>query len=174
MEAKQRILFALGAVILVAWPGAAQVNERPQYRAGSGGTKARAMLNEAIEAGKKWEPDAMLTSISTFSADMQGGASNWFYGFYSSKKNSYLNVTARGFSLDQLQAATGKKEAVPTDFLDSDQVMTAAVKLGIKGTSPTMGLSGNTWIVMGGTETGNTGVFLDAKTGKLIKRQVVQ
>jgi len=174
MKAKLMIPLALGAVMVAAGPAMAQVNERPPYRASSGGTKARTMLNEAIAAGKKWEPDAILTSISTFSADTQGGASNWFYGFYSPKKDSYLNVTAKGFSLDPLQAATGKKEAVPTDFLDSDQVMAAAVKLGIKGTSPTMGLTGNTWIVMGGTETGNTGVFLDARTGKLIKRQVVQ
>jgi len=174
MKAKPKILLVLGALILAAWPAAAQVNERPQYRASSGGTKARTMLNEAIAAGKKWQPDAILTSISTFSADTQGGASNWFYGFYSPKNDSYLNLTARGFSLDPLQAATGKREAVAADFLDSDQVMAAAVRLGIKGTSPTMGLTGNTWIVMGGTETGNTGVFLNARTGKLIKRQVVQ
>jgi hypothetical protein len=174
MKAKAMIPLALGALVLTAWPAAAQSSPLPQYRAGSGGTKAHAMLDEAVAAGKKWQPDAILTSISTFSADMQGGASNWFYGFYSPKKDTYLNVTAKGFSLEPLQATTGKKQALPADFLDSDQVMAAAVKLGIKGTSPTMGLSGNTWIVMGGTETGNTGVFLNARTGTLIKRQVVQ
>jgi hypothetical protein len=132
------------------------------------------MLNEVMAASKKWQPDAILTSIATFSADPQGGAAKWFYGLYSPKQGRYLNITVTGRALEQLPAGTGKDEAIPSDFLDSDQIMAEAVKLGIKGTGPTMGLSGNTWIVMGGTAIGNTGVFLDAKTGKLIKRQLVQ
>ena len=69
---------------------------------------------------------------------------------------------------------TGQKEPLPPDFLDSDKPMEEANKLGIKGTSPRMGLSRSAWIVNGGTDKGDVGVWLHPRPGKLIKRQAVQ
>ena len=143
-------------------------------RAYAAGSTAKVALDEAIETAQNWRPDAILTNVSSVSVGTDGKAPTWFYGFYSPKSRSFLNVTAKGRSLDTLELGTGQKEAVPTDFLDTDKVMEEAVQAGLKGDSPRMGLTRTAWIVSGGQKTGDSTLFLNPKTGRLIKRQAVQ
>ena len=138
------------------------------------GNTAKAALQQATEVAKEWKPDAVLTSISCSAVGEDGKGTTWFYGFYSPRSDSYLNVTAKGRQIEPLEVGAGRKESLPSDFIDSDQAMTEAIKLGIKGKAPTMGLTRAAWIVNGGSANGDTGVWLNPRTGRLIKRQVMQ
>ena len=138
------------------------------------GNTARAVLDDAIEAAQKWRPDAILTNVSSVSVGTDGRAPTWFYSFYSPKSRGFLNVTAKGRSIDTLELETGQKETVPVDFLDSDKVMEAAAKAGLKGESPRMGLTRTAWIVSGGQTKGDSTLWISAKTGKFLRRQAVQ
>jgi len=135
---------------------------------------ARVELGDAVQEATKWQPDAILTSVSSLTVDTEGNAATWFYGFYSPKAGKWLNVTAKGRSIETLELGTGQTEAVPTDFLDSDKAMQAAAKLGVKGDAPRMGLSRAAWLISGGDKKGSVAVWLNPRTGRLIKRQTVQ
>ncbi|HEY7679591.1 MAG TPA: hypothetical protein VIC04_03665 [Terriglobia bacterium] len=138
------------------------------------GNTAKAALQQATEAAKEWKPDAVLTIISSSAVGEDGKAPTWFYGFYSRRSDSYLNVTAKGRTVETLEVGTGRTEALPAEFIDSDHAMATAIKLGIKGTGPTMGLTRAAWIVNGGTVKGDTGVWINPRTGQLIKRQTME
>jgi hypothetical protein len=142
--------------------------------ASTAGNTAKAALEDATSEAKKWQPDAILTSVSSITVDKDGRATSWFYGFYSPKNQNHLNVTAKGRSIETLELAAGETAAVPSDFLDSDQVMAEAVKSGLKGDTPRMQLTREAWLVSGGTEKGDVVVWLNPRTARLIKRQTVQ
>ena len=143
----------------------------PGYAAGN---TARATLNDATETAKKWRPDAILTSISASAVDAEGKGTSWLYGFHSPKAGNYLIVTAKGRSLDTLELGSGQKEAVPAEFLDSDQAMAEAAKAGLKSDTMRMRLSRTEWLVNGGDQKGALSVWLNPRTGRLIKRQAVE
>ncbi len=153
------------------WVGLLMIGSAPLYAAGN---PAKTALDDAISEAKKWKPDAILTSVSSLTVDKDGKATSWFYGFYSPKGGNYLNVTAKGRTIETLELGTGQTVAVPTDFMDSDQIMAEAVKDGLKGDSPRMQLTREAWLVSGGTQKGDAVIFLNPRTGKLIKRQTVQ
>ena len=157
------------ALTLIA--AALLLSPAPGYTAGN---TARAALNDATETAKKWRPDAILTSISASAVDADGKGSSWLYGFYSPKAGNYLIVTAKGRSLDTLELGSGQKEAVPAEFLDSDQAMAEAAKAGLKSETMRMRLSRTEWLVNGGDQKGALSVWLNPRTGRLIKRQAVQ
>ena len=138
------------------------------------GVTARAALADAIEAAKKWKPDAVLTNVTSITVGPDGKGTTWFYGFYSARTNAFLNVTAKGRMIETLEVGTGQKDSLPAEFMDSDAIMDAAIKAGLKGTSPRMGLTRAAWIVNGGTDKGDVGVWLNPRTGNVIKRQAVQ
>jgi len=138
------------------------------------GNKARAALEDATATAKKWRPDAILTSISSNSVDAEGRGVAWFYSFYSPKARSYLAVTARGRAIDTLELGTGSNSAVPAEFIDSDSAMAEAVKAGVKGESLRMRLTRTEWLVNSGDQKGALSVWLNPRTGRLIKRQTVQ
>jgi hypothetical protein len=138
------------------------------------GNTARAALADAVTAAKEWKPDAILTNVTSITVGPDGKGMTWFYGFYSPRANAFLNITAKGRMIDTLEVGTGQKDRLPTEFLDSDVIMDAAIKLGMKGASPRMGLTSSAWIVNGGSEKGDVGVWLNPRTGQLIKRQAVQ
>jgi hypothetical protein len=137
------------------------------------GATARAALADAIKAAKEWKPDAILTNVTSITVGEDGKGTTWFYGFYSPRSNSFLNVTAKGRMIETLNVGTGQKDRLPDDFIDSDRIMEEALKLGMKGSSPRMGLTAAAWIVNGGTEKGDVGVWLNPRSGRLIKRQAV-
>ena len=139
------------------------------------GNPARAALDDAVQEAKKWKPDAVLTSVSSLTVDKDGRATSWFYGFYSPKGDKYLNVTAKGRTIDTLELAAGQTVAVPTDFMDSDQVMAEAVKAGLTGDAASrMQLTREAWLISGPAQKGNLAVWLNPRTAKLIKKQPVQ
>jgi hypothetical protein len=135
---------------------------------------ARAMLETAITTAKEWKADARLTSVSSLAVDSAGKGATWFYGFYSPSADSFLNVTAKGRVVDALQVGAGQRDALPADFLDSDHVMEQALAAGLKGSEPRMGLTRGGWVVSGGTQKGDPRLWLNARTGRLIKREVVE
>ena len=138
------------------------------------GNTARSALSDATTEAKKWQPDAVLTSVSSLTVDKDGHAVSWFYGFYSPKARKFLNVTAKGRAIETLELPTGQTAAVNADFLDSDKIMEQAVQSGLKGDSPRIQLTRTSWLVSGGTQKGDVIVFLNPLTAKLIKRQSVE
>ena len=156
--------FILLAAILTA-------GSLPGYAAGN---TARVALENAIETAKQWRPDAVLTSIYTTTADIDGKALSWSYGFYSPKAASYLNVTARGRSIETLEIAVGQTAAVSSDFVDSNLAVAEATKAGIKADAMRMRLTKTEWLVNSGDQKGALTIWLNPRTGKLIKRQTVQ
>jgi hypothetical protein len=138
------------------------------------GNLARAALDDATAAAKQWKPDAILTSVSSNTVDIDGKGVAWFYSFYSLKANSYLAVTSKGRSIDTMQIGTGQTDSVPADFLDSDKAMAEAVKAGLKGDAMRMQLTRAQWVINSGDKKGDLSVWLNPRTGRLIKRQAVQ
>jgi len=157
-------VLALVAVVMIA-------SATPGYAAGS---TARAALEDAIETARKWHPDAILTSVYTASADVDGKGASWSYGFYSPKAGNYLNVTSTGRAINTLEVSVGQTEAVPADFLDSDQVVAEATKSGVMAQTMRMRLTKTEWLVNTGDQKGALTVWLNPRTGKVIKRQTVQ
>jgi len=143
----------------------------PVYAAGN---TARGALQEAVKTAQQWRPDAVLTSVYTATADVDGKGVSWSYGFYSPEARKYLNVTAKGYSISTLEITIGQTEAVPPDFLDSDQVIAEATKAGVKAETMRMRLTKTEWLVNSGDQKGDLTVWLNPRTGKLIKRQTVQ
>ena len=143
----------------------------PGYAAGN---NARVALDAAIEAAKKWQADAVLTSVYTPSADIDGKSAAWSYGFHSAKAGNYLNVTARGRSIETLEVGVGQNDAVATDFMDSDLVIAEAAKTGVPVENVRMRLTKTEWLVNTGDQKGAVTLWLHPRTGKLIKRQTVQ
>lgn len=137
------------------------------------GNTARAALDDVIETAKHWHPDAILTSVYTASADVDGRATSWAYGFYSPKNGKYLNVTAKGRSIDTLEITVGQSEPVPANFLDSDAVVAAASKAGMNADTMRMRLTKSQWLVNDGDQKGALSIWLNPRTGRLIKRQIV-
>jgi hypothetical protein len=138
------------------------------------GYAARASLPDATTEAKKWQADAILTSVSSLTVGLDGKATSWFYGFYSARARKFLNVTAKGRAIETLELPTGQTAAVNADFLDSDKVMEAAVTAGLKGDSPRMQLTRTAWLVSGGSNKGDVIIFLNPLSAKLIRRQTVQ
>ena len=134
------------------------------------GNPAKAAVDDATETAKKWKPDAILTRISSTTVDVDGKSSIWFYLFYSPKAGGYLNVTAKGRAMETLELGVGEKTALPAEYLDSPAIMAEANKAGLQGDARRMNLDRTAWIVSGS----NIAVFLNPKTGKLVKRQKVQ
>ncbi|MBI2819262.1 MAG: hypothetical protein HYX73_04715 [Acidobacteria bacterium] len=163
-----RLRFA-AVLVLIAAPFAAV--SQPVYAAGY---TARAALQEAVKTAQQWRPDAILTSVYTTTADVDGKGVSWSYGFYSPKAHKYLNVTAKGYSVSTLEITIGQTEAVPADFLDSDQVIAEASKAGVKAEIMRMRLTKTEWLVNSGDQKGDLTVWLNPRNGKLIKLQTVE
>jgi isocitrate dehydrogenase len=56
---------------------------------------ARAALKELNAAAQKWQPDAVLTHVSTLGARADGQAKSWLYNVCSAKARKSAIVTAR-------------------------------------------------------------------------------
>lgn len=94
---------------------------------------AREAIKEVAAAAQKWQPDAVLTHISTLRGRADGKADSWLYTFYSPKTKKSAIVTAR----DKKVAVDADVRNTSTDplgaeFLDSDKATEAALKAGLK------------------------------------------
>lgn len=141
----------------------------------------KAALTEVRAAAQKWQTDAVLVHLSTVKAKLDGTASEWKYSFYSPKTKKRYVVTAAGGKIDGLEVRLGEETRPLEDFIDSDKAMAEAKKAGIKGNEPSMSIgfqgsgksAGFFWVVTGGFSKGDVSVMLEAATGKLFSRSVM-
>lgn len=103
---------------------------------------ARAALKEATAAAQKWQPDAIVTHVSTLTAKADGRASSWLYGAYSPKTKKSAILTARDLKIEiEPDVRTTSVDPIG-EFIDSDKALDAARKHGLKATeSIGMGLT---------------------------------
>ena len=143
---------------------------------------AKAALTQVKAAAAAWQADAVLTHISTLVAKSDGNANSWLYTVYSPKAKKSAIITARDGKIEVEPDVRNTSIAPLTgDFLDSDKVLDAARKAGLKTGKEGIGLGLTTfgqatgkprvyWTV---TVTGDgmiSSVTLDPKDGTLIKR----
>jgi hypothetical protein len=141
----------------------------------------KAPLAEVRTAAQKWQADAVLVHLSTVKAKLDGTASEWKYSFYSPATKKRYVVTAAGGKIDGLEVRLGEETKPLGDFIDSDKAMAEAKKAGIKGNEPSMSVgfqgsgksAGLYWVVTGGFTKGDVSVMLEAATGKLFSRSVM-
>lgn len=149
-------------------------------------TTAKAALKEIMAASAKWQPDAVLTHVSTLTGRADGTADSWLYTVYSPKAKKSAIVTARDtrIEFDEVGRNTSV-DPLTTDFLDSDKVVAAAAKAGLKTGSRGIGFGLTTfgkatgkarvyWAVTVMGEDAMSSVTLDATDGSLIKRDEVK
>jgi hypothetical protein len=103
---------------------------------------AKAALKEVVTAGQKWQPDAVLTHVSALETKPDGKARTWLYTFYSPKQKKSAIVTARDMKVDVEPDVRNTSTDPIGEFIDSDKVMEAARKHGLKaGDSAALGLT---------------------------------
>ena len=152
-------------------------------RAADTAVTARAGLAAATAAAQKWQPDAVLTGVSTMRASTDGRAANWDYMFHSPKSGKACTFTFAGAQLvEQLEVRPHMTDRVIADFVDSTAAAAEAKASGLdtKGQPLVMSLlvmgqatkqAGTFWSVSGGYAKGALAVIIDAKTGKLAYKQ---
>ena len=148
------------------------------------GTTAKTGLAQAAASAKKWQADAVVTSISTLAADSNGTSDKWSYMFYSPKAKKGYTVDIRGAKLETLEVNPYVTDSIGNDFVDSDKAMQEAKKNGLKTKDkPAMSLMlmgqatkqpGVYWSVGGGYLPGDVSIMVEAKTGKFAHRQQVK
>lgn len=147
---------------------------------------ARAALPQVAEAAKKWQPDAVVTHVSTLGGKADGKASAWLYTVYSPKVKKSAIVTARDTKVELEEVLRNSStEALPAEYLDSDKALDAARKAGFKTDGKDIGFGLTTfgtstkkpfvaWAITILTPQGASSVTLDSKDGALIKRDEVK
>lgn len=132
MRHVQRSGVLLAAIFALAIAGSA---------AAAGGT-AKARLAEARALAAKWQPDAVLVTVSALQAKDDGtaapGLSGWIYQFHSPKANRWISVYAGKKGLERDDLPVGLKTPLPQDFVDSDKALDAARKGGFKKSGDTL------------------------------------
>lgn len=147
---------------------------------------ARAALNEVMAQGRKWQADAVLTHVSTLTAKSDGTSRSWLYTLYSPKAKKSVIVTARDVKTELEEVGRNTSiDPLATDFLDSDKVLDAARKAGLKLGTEDIGLGLTTfgqatgkarvyWTVTVMGADAMSSVTLDAKDGAFVKRDEVK
>jgi hypothetical protein len=145
------------------------------------GLTAKGALGEVSAAARKWQPDAVLVSLSSTSVQMDGTATEWRYSYYSPGTTKRCVIAARGAAVRVTEVRLGDSTAPLGEFIDSDKAMEEARKNGLKGDEPSMAVkllgsgprASSFWVVTGGLAKGDVSVILDAKTGKFSSRNTV-
>ena len=95
---------------------------------------AKSGLAQAIQLGKKWQPDAVLTSIGTPGADANGKSRLWQYDFYSKKTKGCARVNLpkdqEPFIHRYPSCVAGKP--ISAEFVDSPAAIDEAKRNGFK------------------------------------------
>jgi hypothetical protein len=169
----------LCASILLSMSVVARAADADQVRV----VTARAGLAPATAAAQKWQPDAVLTGVSSMRVSPDGRAANWDYMFHSPKSGKACTFTLAGDRLvDQLEVRPHMTDRVNASFVDSTDAAATAKSNGLdtKGQPLVMSLlvmgqatkdAGTFWSVSGGYAKGALAVVIDAKTGKLAYKQ---
>jgi hypothetical protein len=153
-----------------------------------GASTAKTALKEVIAAGQKWQPDAVVTHVSTLFGQSDGKAQSWIYMVYSPKAKKSATVTTQDMKVVEVLEVGRNTSVDPIgDFIDSDKATEAAVKAGLKVAKGTKGVGmgltvGNQavgkptlfWSVMVTTADGFSSITLDGKDGTFVKRDDVK
>ncbi len=145
------------------------------------GLTAKTMLTQAVAAGKKWQSDAVLVSLSSVRVQSDGTAEEWKYSFYSPRTGRRCVITASVSGILTKEVHLGHSTEPLGDFIDSDKAMQAAKKNGLRGedlnmTVKVQGTGSNAaayWIVNGGFTRVDVSILLVAKTGKFSSRAIM-
>jgi len=150
---------------------------------------AKAAVAQAAPAAAKWQPDAVLTHVSTLRGQGDGRAASWLCSYYSPRAKRSAIVTVRDGGKVELEAdvRTTSVDAIGKDFVDSDQAVAAAAKAGLKFDKGAgdlgLGLAvGNQalgkprlfWSVSVMGDKGSSSITLDAKDAAFVKRDDVK
>ena len=148
---------------------------------------AKEAVNAATAAAQKWQPDAVLTHVSTLFGRGDGKADQWLYAYYSPKAKKSAIVTARDKKIEvDADVRNTSTDPVGAEFLDSDKAVAAAAKSGLKfAKADKLGLGltvGNQalgkpslfWSVLVTSDSGFSGVTLNGRDGAFIKRDDVK
>lgn len=147
---------------------------------------ARTALGEVMAQAKKWQPDAVLTHVSTLTAKADGKSRSWLYTVHSPKAKKSAIVTTRDLKAELEEVGRNTSiDPLAADFLDSDKVVDAARKAGLKVGTDDIGLGLTTfgqatgkprvyWAVSVMSADSMSSVTLDAKDGALVKRDDVK
>lgn len=143
---------------------------------------AKTSFAQAVKTARSWKNDAEPVQISGPSVNENGVAEEWIYSFYSSQAKSWYNVSIRGDKVEGTEVGFGRKDLLSEPFIDSNKAMEIAKANGLKGALPSMALSvyqfggkpAGYWLVTGGYETGDVSIFLEAKSGKFYRRNVIE
>lgn len=154
--------------------------------AAAASTAKAALTQVKAAAAAAWQADAVLTHISTLTAKSDGKANSWLYTVYSPKAKKSAIITARDGKIEVEPDVRNTSIApLTTDILDSDKVLDAARKAGLKTGKDGIGLGLTTfgratgkprvyWTVTVMGDDSFSSVTLDPKDGTLIKRDDVK
>ena len=106
------------------------------------GNTAKSRLAEARALAVKWQPDAVLVTLSALQAKDDGtaapGLAGWIYQFHSPKTGKWISVHTGKKGLERDDLPVGLKTPLPQDFVDSDKALDAARKGGFKKSGDTL------------------------------------
>ncbi len=149
---------------------------------------AKARLAEARAAAAKWQPDAVLVTVSALRTNDDGTAPasmlGWTYTFYSQKSGKWIGFHAGPGGLESTAIPAGFRVKVPDEFVDSDKVLPEVGKQGFKkGGDTLLQLNvvydwnikpGVYWCATGAADftppAGPKSWCVDPKTGKFVAR----
>jgi hypothetical protein len=98
-----------------------------------GASTAKTAIGEAAATAQNWQADAVLTHVSTLQGRADGKADHWLYTFHSPKAKESAIVTARDRKTEiDAGVRNTSTDALGADFVDSDKVIEATVKAGLK------------------------------------------
>lgn len=150
---------------------------------------AKAAITQAATAAAKWQPDAQLTHVSTLRGQVDGRAPSWLCTYYSPKAKKSAIVTVRDGGKVEVDADVRNTsvDAIGGDFVDSDQVVAAAAKAGLKLDKGAKNLGFGLvvggqatgkpqlyWSVTVSTDQGMSGVTLNGRDAAFVKRDDVK
>lgn len=103
---------------------------------------ARTLLTEARQAAARWQPDAVLVSVTALQANDDGTAPpsilGWNYTFHSPKSGKWAGFHAGPQGIERVELPAGFTQPVPSDFVDSDRVLAEVRKNGFTKSGDTL------------------------------------
>ena len=133
---------------------------------------AKARLALAAAEARKWQADAVLTYVTTDTANPDGTAPRWMYLYDSPKaKEQRTVIVGEEGDVDQMPNFTAFKKPLG-EFIDSDRAMAAAVAAGMKTVTYGMKMSlsvgaGAEWFM----SDRDFSYTIDGVTGKLLAKE---
>jgi len=166
ISTKQFLLVLCHALLFGVWTAS-------DLQAGSTLPTARSHLAAVETEALKWQPDAVLVSVNTSTADPEGGAYTWAYLYHSPELNQQMAfMVGEDGALNQFPGYGTAFTTTIGDFIDSNQAMAAAVAAGMKTNDygMTMALKNADrveWFIPGP----DYSYTIDAATGELLSKE---